>query len=91
MTVACATISGCPSEYKDTSPTASRLPNLINRVFAITSAAAGFLRKLMFKLVVTAIATGPIIARRAAYIAVSASVIRAAPEIVPPGRKCFEL
>ena len=42
--------------------------------------------KLIFKLLVTAMATSPSVPKIATYIAVSPAVISTGPEIVPPGR-----
>ena len=51
--------------------------------------AAGLRMKSIEQFVVTESALGPIIARRTAYIARSASANIAGPETVPPGRKCL--
>src|SRR6185312_315119 len=84
--VACATGSSSPSAQMVTAPTAKRLPSLRISQSARRAPGAGFLRKLILRLVVTASGTQPIEASTATYIATSASVIKVGPEIVPPGR-----
>ena len=48
----------------------------------------GLRRKLMFKLVVTAKGTSPIVARIATYSTTSATAMSKGPDTVPPGRNC---
>ena len=71
-----------------TSPTIRRLPTFIRfespRRFL---EGTGFLKKFIFKFVVTAKTTDPMVFNIAAYMARSASSIIDGPETVPPGRK----
>src|SRR5580704_17049601 len=48
----------------------------------------GLRRKLMFKLVVTARGTMPMVASMATYSATSATAMSRGPDTVPPGRNC---
>src|SRR5215208_7009940 len=87
--VACATRSVSPSARIPTSPTARRLPSFMSRHSPISTPGGGFLRKLMFRFVVTASGTHPMDARMATYMVTSASCMRTGPETVPPGRVEF--
>jgi hypothetical protein len=69
-----------------TSTTASLRPNLSTVPLATRSVIAGFRRKSMCRLVVTASSAGPICASIATHAVVSASIIIRGPDTVPPGR-----
>src|SRR5262249_22920625 len=84
-----ATGPSSPSERMVTSPVTSRLPSFSSRASALRSRRAGFRRKLMLRLMVTASGTGPTAPSTATYMAKSASAIMVGPEIVPPGRMEF--
>ena len=61
------------------------LAQLENAAFGQDVLLAGFAQKLMFRLVVTASSTLPIMPSTTAYKVTSASAISAGPAMVPPG------